>query len=228
MCSLQRQKLLLLPVQLPSHTHFIRSKYSLIHSLQKVGHVYNMHLMLKSWIWEKNNIISTFRCLSILLINWYIKLSVYVLEGIHVFNFTIMKIATIFVSFSVSSYVRCIRYAYLLFYKIVNISILQHLEGRVCAILQLCLTPGDPMSIAWQVSLPMSFPSPEYWSIASPGGFTWPRDRTCVSYDFLHWQVGYLPPAPLGKTPLNNISKALPLTKCLILSEIQIGPFLNS
>ena len=52
---------------------------------------------------------------------------------------------------------------------------------------------ATPWTVAYQVPLSMGFPRQEYWSglpFLSPGGYSQPRDWTCVS---LHWQAGSLP-----------------------------------
>ena len=56
--------------------------------------------------------------------------------------------------------------------------------------------------VASQAPLSMEFSWQEYWSgLPCPpsGEFSWPRDRTCISYNCLHWQVGSLSLAPPGK-----------------------------
>ena len=39
----------------------------------------------------------------------------------------------------------------------------------------------------------------EWVAVPSSRGSSWPSDRTHVSYVYLHWQAGSLPPAPCGK-----------------------------
>ena len=42
----------------------------------------------------------------------------------------------------------------------------------------------------------------EWVAMLSSRGSFWPRDRTCVSYIYPHWQAGSLPLAPPGKPQL--------------------------
>ena len=65
-----------------------------------------------------------------------------------------------------------------------------------------CLTLCDPMDC----SLPGSSVhgillarTLEWAAISSSRGSSWSRDQTCVSYVYLHWQVGSLLLAPTGK-----------------------------
>ena len=42
----------------------------------------------------------------------------------------------------------------------------------------------------------------EWVAMLPPRGSFWPRDRTCVSYIYMHWQAGSLPLVPPGKPQL--------------------------
>ena len=71
-------------------------------------------------------------------------------------------------------------------------------------LLQLCPTLCDPWIIAHQDPLSMGFSKQEYWSglpCSPPGDLPDPGVEP-MSLTFLHWQVGSLPLAPLGKPKL--------------------------
>ena len=71
-------------------------------------------------------------------------------------------------------------------------------------LLQSCLTLCNPMDCSLPGSSVHGILQARIleW-VASPSskGSSWPRDGTHVSYVYLHWQSGSLPPAPLGKLP---------------------------
>ena len=57
-------------------------------------------------------------------------------------------------------------------------------------------------TIACHVSLSMGFSRQEYWSglpCPPPGDFSWPRDRTRISYVYPPWRACSLPLVPPGK-----------------------------
>ena len=59
-----------------------------------------------------------------------------------------------------------------------------------------CSPPGSSVHGIFQVRLL------EWVAMLSSRGSFWPRDRTCVSYIYPHWQAGSLPLAPPGKPQL--------------------------
>ena len=133
----------------------------------------------------------------------------------------IIKIATVLWKLGfISSYIRCIRYTYL-FYKIVNISILQALRGSwacvplCCSCVWLSVTPW---TIAWQASLSMGFPNQEYWSgWQCPPSGDLPDlgiEPVCLMSPAL--VGGFFTTSTTQETPLKNISKTIQLTECLI------------
>ena len=51
---------------------------------------------------------------------------------------------------------------------------------------------ATPWTVAHQAPLSMGFSRQEYWCgvpLPTPGGSSWPRDRTYVSFFLLHWQA---------------------------------------
>ena len=67
-------------------------------------------------------------------------------------------------------------------------------------------------TVAHQVPLFMRFFQArilEWVAMPSSRGSSWPRNQTCISYVFLHWQVGSLPLRPPGKPSLTHTQRVL-------------------
>ena len=80
-----------------------------------------------------------------------------------------------------------------------------YVELLCCLVAKLCLTLATPWTVAHQAPLSMGFPRQEYWSglpFPPPGGSSWPRDWTCVSYV----AGGFFTAEPPGKSRIDTSS----------------------
>ena len=83
---------------------------------------------------------------------------------------------------------------------------------------------GTPWTVAYQASPSMGFSRQEYWSglpFPSPGGSSWPRDRTWVSCiggrHFNLWSTGSRPLSPFSPSILIFKSWCCPVNKPRLL-----------
>ena len=120
----------------------------------------------------------------------------------------------------------------LLHYNHIKNSISEFVPWVQARSLQSCPTLCDPIdysppgsSIHWILQARIL----EWFAMPSSRGSSRPRDWTCVSYVYLHWQAGSIPLAPPGKPLFPALfSIVFSVTKSyssLLLHELQHGRF---